>query len=440
MREATIPYAPRPLWRDVIHPALDRVRFATLVCHRRFGKTVGVINHCVKKAVTCKLPAPRYAYFAPFRTQAKLIAWEYLKFYTGAIPNVKTLEVELSVELPSQHPGRAGAKIFVAGADKPDALRGNYMDGVILDEYGQIRPAFAGEVVRPMIADRSGWMWRLGTPKGKNALYEQYEADRKTPGRFACLYTVDDSGVIPEKELEEMKKDMTPMQIRQELYCDFTASASDILIPIDLAWAAAGRKLRPEDVRLSPRVMGVDVARFGDDRSVIVRRQGLVAFPPKVFEGLDNMLVADALAAEILDFRPHCVFIDAGRGEGVIDRVRQLGFRVVEANFGARAIDGERYINRRSEMWDETRKWLESGGSVLGGGDMAEELSMPTYSFDASNRMVLEKKEKIKERMGKSPDVADALALTFFAPVSGDAGAHDFSIGSGELYGSGDMF
>ncbi|MDR1651865.1 MAG: terminase family protein [Synergistaceae bacterium] len=417
---AVIPYHPRVIWRDVIHPALSRVRFATLVCHRRFGKTVGSLNHMIRLAADSLRPAPQYAYFAPYRTQAKLIAWEYLKHYTSAIPGVKTSEVSLSATLPTKHAGRSGAVIMIGGADKPDAFRGTYFDGVILDEIGQMRRNFYGEIVRPAIADRRGWAWRIGTPKGRNALYDFYEADRSDPDRFACLYTVDDTGVIDQGELEEMKKDMTPMEIRQELYCDFTASETDVLITIDLVSGAKSRRYSAGDVMNSARVIGVDTARYGEDRSVIIRRQGLAAFRPRVFRGLNNMEVADAVVWEINDFRPHCVFIDAGRGEGVIDRVRQLGYSVVEANFGEKAMDSARYSNRRAEIWDKTRRWLESGGSLPDDEELCEELSMPTYSFDASNRMVLEKKEKMKERIGKSPDLADALAVTFFSPVYGD--------------------
>ncbi len=434
MPEVVIPYTPRSIWREVIHPELDRVRFATLVCHRRFGKTVGSVNHQLKKALLCPLPSPQFAYIAPFQTQAKLIAWEYLKYYARVIPGIKVREVGLSVELPTRHSGRAGAKLFVVGADKPDSLRGIYLDGVILDEYGQMRKNFWGEIVRPALADRKGWAWRLGTPRGKDQLYEQYTADKKDPTRFACLYTVDDTGIIPADELEEMKKDMTPMEIRQELYCDFTASALDILIPIDLVSAALQKRYTAEDIRNAPRVMAVDVARYGDDRTVIVKRQGLVAFRSRRFQGSNNMEVADSVVSEIREFRPHTVFIDAGRGEGVIDRVRQLGFRVVEANFGARAINSDRYVNRRAEMWENLKKWLESGGSLPSEDtDLLEELSVPTYSFDTANRMVLEKKEKIKERMGKSPDVGDALALTFFAPVYGDPEPEYALAGSGEM-------
>lgn len=420
--ETIIPYAPRPLWRDVIHPALDRARFATLVCHRRFGKTVGTLNHCIRKAVECDLPAPQFAYVAPYRVQARLIAWEYLKYYTRVIPGVKVSEVNLSVELPARHAGRAGARIFVAGADRPDNLRGLYLDGVILDEFGQTRRNFWNEVIRPALADRKGWAWVIGTPAGKNQFYERYISDRADPERFTCLYTVDDSGVLPKSEIDDMKRDMTPMAIRQELYCDFTASRSDTLITMDLTAMGRSKSYTAGDILGAPGIMGVDVARYGDDRTAIIRRRGLVAFKPRVLAKLDNMTAADIIADEMSEFRPRAVFVDKGEGAGVIDRLRMLGHRVIEADFGAAAINRARYANRRAEMWDGIRKWLVSGGSLPDDEGLTEELSMPVYSFDASDRMVLEKKDKIKERMGKSPDLADALALTFFAPVMGDDG------------------
>ncbi len=122
-----IPYSPRPLWRDEIHKALDSHRFSVLVCHRRFGKTVGVVNHVIRQAVRCSKRAPQYAYIAPFFAQAKKIAWEYIKYYTGVIPGVKVNNSECFVELPSSHPGSAGARIYILGADNPDSLRGMYV-------------------------------------------------------------------------------------------------------------------------------------------------------------------------------------------------------------------------------------------------------------------------------------------------------------------------
>jgi hypothetical protein len=161
----------------------------------------------------------------------------------------------------------------------------------------------------------------------------------------------------------------------------------------------------------------VDVARFGADRSVIQKRQGLAAYEPIIFNDIDNMTLAGMVGQTISEWKPDAVFIDAGRGEGVIDRLRQLGFFVNEVNFGGRPTN-PRYNNKRSEMWDSVRIWLDDGGSLPNNTDLKTDLCVPTYKFDAGNRLQLESKDEIKKRGGRSPDLGDALALTFAFPVA----------------------
>ena len=129
------------------------------------------------------------------------------------------------------------------------------------------------------------------------------------------------------------------------------------------------------------------------------------------------MTFAGIVAREIDEFKPDGMFIDAGRGEGVIDRLRQLGYRVMEINFGMKATDSAKYANKRSEMWDRVREWLIAGAAIPNNPDLKGELASPTYKFDAAGRLVLEPKEKMKERGLRSPDMADALALTFAFPL-----------------------
>ena len=119
-------YAPRP-HQARLHAGLKR--FNVLVAHRRFGKTVFCINELIAKAAANTRPEPRYAYVAPLLTQAKDVAWEYLKRYTAPIPGATAHESELRVDLPG------GGRIRLYGADNADRLRGLYFDGVVLDEY-----------------------------------------------------------------------------------------------------------------------------------------------------------------------------------------------------------------------------------------------------------------------------------------------------------------
>jgi phage terminase large subunit len=125
-------------------------RFNVLVAHRRFGKTVFCINELIKQAAKNNRDDPRYAYVAPLLSQAKDVAWEYLKRYTAEIPEATVNESELRVDLPG------GVRIRLYGADNPDRLRGIYLDGVVFDEFAQMQPRVWSEVIRPALADREG--------------------------------------------------------------------------------------------------------------------------------------------------------------------------------------------------------------------------------------------------------------------------------------------
>lgn len=419
MTKIIIPYTPRQIWQDVIHPAMDQKKRAVLVCHRRFGKTVGCINELIKKAVQNSLRAPQYAYIAPFRNQAERIAWNYLLYYTSPIPGRKINASKLFVELPSQHKNSPGARIFVMGADYPDALRGMYLDGVILDEYAQMRAELYGEIIVPALADRDGFAYFIGTPKGQNQFYERYLAALKDPTYFTCCYRADETNILPPEKLEEMKREMTDIEIRQELLCDFTASASDVVMPIDLVTASAARELLPEHVSGMPVIVGVDVARFGDDRTVITCRQGLWMKSPLIYHGLSVMEVVDRVILAIKAENPDAVFVDVGNmGAGVVDRLHQLNYRQVqEVAFGERAGDSDRFANLRAEMYFKCRDWMLQGGALPQEPELKSELSTVEYKFTRDGKIILESKEKLKERTGKSPDLADSAVLTFARPV-----------------------
>jgi hypothetical protein len=166
----------------------------------------------------------------------------------------------------------------------------------------------------------------------------------------------------------------------------------------------------------------VDVARYGDDKSVIFGRQGLVSFEPQVYQGLNNMELAAKVAQAIVEWKPDAVFIDAGRGEGVIDRLHQLGHAVVGVNFGGSPTKPQ-FVNKRGEMWFDMSQWLKAGASIPNIPQLKIELCAPTYSYaNAANKFELESKDDLKKRGLPSPDIADALALTFAFPVAPSRG------------------
>ena len=119
-----IPYTPRPAWAKVLHKELSRHRFAVIVAHRRFGKTIGMVNHLIRDALQSDLISPQYALVGPFSAQMEIIAWGPLKYYTSVIEGIKVNETKKYVEFPSKVPGAQGARIYIVGANNPDALRG----------------------------------------------------------------------------------------------------------------------------------------------------------------------------------------------------------------------------------------------------------------------------------------------------------------------------
>jgi hypothetical protein len=208
-------YRPRPL-QARLHRSLKR--FNVLVAHRRFGKTVFCVNELIAKAAANRLERPRYAYVAPLFTQAKDVAWEYVKTQVAPIPGVGVSETELRVDLPG------GARIRLYGADNPDRLRGLYLDGVVLDEYAQIHPRLWAEVVRPALADRQGWAIFIGTPMGRNQLYDIYEQGKTQPDWFTALFRAGETGIIPAEELAAARRAMSEEQYAQEFECSFDAA------------------------------------------------------------------------------------------------------------------------------------------------------------------------------------------------------------------------
>lgn len=406
-----IGYRPRE-WQAEVHRSLRR--FSVLVVHRRGGKTVMSVAELIDKALKDTQVRPRYAYVAPLRNQAKMITWDYLKDMTKGIPGRIKNESELYIEFPHN-----GARISLYGADNPDAIRGAYLDGAVLDEYADMKSDIWTKVIRPMLADRRGWAIFIGTPKGHNDFFDMFKRAKRLmeDGKkwFATVKPYWETKVLPQEELDDALEEMGDTAFAQEFGCDFSVEADDVLISIPLVEGAMGRHYHEADYRLSAKVMGVDVARFGNDRSVIQKRQGLHAHEPITLKNHDNMQLANRVAHEINEWKPDAVFVDAGRGEGVIDRLRELGYSIIEVNFGGQSAN-ERAANKATEMWMAVKKWLQDGGALPDKSDYLSELSARTYKFGVNGKVVLEPKEKMKERY-RSPDLADALALTFAHPV-----------------------
>ena len=204
--------------RDQFKPLHTRkTRWFIGVAHRRAGKTVADINELVIGALKCTKPNPRFAYVAPQLNQAKDIAWVYLKEYTAFL-SPKINESELWVELPG------GKRIRIYGADNPDRLRGIYLDGVVLDEFGDMDPTIWSQVIRPALSDRKGWACFIGTPKGKNTFHRLWTEADGDPDWTRLMLRASETGLLDEKELADARRMMTEDEYAQEYECSFEAA------------------------------------------------------------------------------------------------------------------------------------------------------------------------------------------------------------------------
>ena len=188
--------------------------------HRRFGKTVMAINHLLRDAILNTKDNPRYAYIAPTYRQAKMIAWDYLKQFAGAIPNVRFHETELRCDLPN------GARIMLLSGENFQNLRGLYLDGCVMDEYSDMPESMFPEVIRPALSDRKGYGIVVGTPRGMSAFYELYEAAKADKTWFTKMYKASETGILDDEEIESAKTAMSKDQFAQEFECSWTANVA----------------------------------------------------------------------------------------------------------------------------------------------------------------------------------------------------------------------
>jgi len=215
MAHIVIPYKPRQAFLS-LHNKTQR--WAVVVAHRRAGKTVACVNELIKCALTFQGTDGRFGYVAPFYRQAKSVAWDYLKRFSGVIPGIQINESELRIDYPN------GSRIQLFGADNADALRGLFFDGIVADEYGDWKPSVWGYVIRPALADRGGWAIIIGTPKGRNQFWEIYQHSLINENWLSLTIKASESGLLAPDELDALRIELTDDAWRQEMECDFDAA------------------------------------------------------------------------------------------------------------------------------------------------------------------------------------------------------------------------
>lgn len=396
-------------WQDKVLRMLRR--FSILLIHRRAGKTVLAILKLIDAALRFKDHRGSFAYIAPELKQAKAAAWNYLKDYATKVPGTDVNESETWVQFPNK------ARIRLFGADNPNNLRGLYFDGVVIDEVAQAKPELWDSVLIPALADRRGWAIFIGTPGGVDLLSRLYHGAQDKPDWFRVLLTYHDTNAVDLSEINAAKEKMSPKAFRREWLCDLSASRDDVLLTMDQVVEAMNRDCPEADYIWAERRLGVDVARMGDDKSVVFKRQGLVAFKPIVYVDKRSTEVSGSVQNIALNWHADRIFVDGtgGYGAGVIDNLYANSYSAIDVQFGG-AADDSRFLNKRAEIWWRMAEWVKRGGCLPKDEDLLAELTSVTYWHNEAGKLRLEAKEDVKERLGFSVDRADALACTFATP------------------------
>lgn len=331
-------YEPRPAFEGFHH---RENRWSVIVAHRRAGKTVAAVLDLVTAALSCTRHRPQFFYIGPLLKQAKAIAWNYLVDLTEGIRADKS-EVELKVWLPN------GAMIQIGGADNPDSWRGNYADGVVIDEMGDIKPSMWGEVVRPMLSDRLGFAVFIGTPKGRNMFYDLHRTAQEEPGWFHLVLKASETGIIPEEELEDARRTMTAEAYAQEYECEFDVPVIGAIYREQLT--AAYEQGRVDDFPYDPQYPVDTYWDLGilDPTSILFgqfnRRLNRTVFID-YFEGVGQGLAHYAKVLQTKPyvygkhFGPHDISVrDYGSGQTRIETARQLGIRFETKGDGRQSV------------------------------------------------------------------------------------------------------
>lgn len=309
--------------------------------------------------------------------------------------------------------------------DKPEAFAGTHEEHVLVlfDEGSDIAESIWETTEGAMTTPGAIWIV-FGNPTKNTGRF------RECWGSFAHRWsghTVDSrtakmaNSVQIQNWLDDYGEDSDFAKVR--VLGEFPSSAVSQFISESIIDAAQSRNynLLNDVWNWAPVVIGVDVARFGDDQSVIYVRQGLQTHDVSTFRSIDTMQLVNHVVLTARQWSPKTIFVDeVGVGAGVVDRLKQLGYdMVIGVNGGSSSTSGE-FFNLRAETWSLMRDWLGAGGAIPDLKEFKSELIGIEYGFDGKGRLQLEKKEDMKKRGLASPDIADALSMTFSMPIALD--------------------
>jgi phage terminase large subunit len=322
------------------------------------------------------------------------------------------------------------AKSYSQSADREqqaNALAGFHADYVLflIDESGAMSDAVLVSAEAALSSCVEGHIVQAGNPlKLEGPLHRACVTSKQLWRVVEITGDPDDQGRSPRISIEHAREQIAQYGrnnpwVLVNIFGQFPPSSINALIGPDEVAAAMKRSYRDYEIGRAPKVLGVDVAQYGDDASVIAARQGIQCLPFLKYRNIDSTQGAGQVASKWTDWGADAVFIDAtgGFGAGWIDQLRNLGKSPIGIHFAGQAHDASRCVNKRAEMYFDAIEWIKRGGALPQSDELIATLTQTTYTFKG-DRLLLEPKDEIRIKLGYSPDEADALVLTFAEPVT----------------------
>lgn len=335
--------------------------------------------------------------------------WTATSFFFKKYPEEKRKSYMMSALTVSDH----NTEAFAGLHNESSAV------AVIMDEAGGIEGG-VWSVIDGAMTDGEPFIFCFGNPTRPEGSF--FDCFNKHGHMFYKMQVDSRTVTHTNKEALQMiidKHGADSDDAKIRVYGQFPEKSYNGLITMSMLHDAVIRELFHDSA--APRIMGIDVARFGRDKTVMGFRQGrdFRSFPIFDYQGLDNVKAADLACIHIATYKPDAICIESvGPGVGVIDILRSRRYVVTEVHPGSAAVEHERYVNKRTEMWAKARDWIANGGCMMENKELFADLSNIQYSLDLSeNRMRLETKESMRERGLSSPDFGDMFALTFAVKV-----------------------
>jgi hypothetical protein len=417
VQTVSLRYSPRP-WALELHEALATHKNVVCVAPRRSGKSTAAAAAICMAALA---KPGRYAIVLQTKTHGRLIYWAILKDMLADIPGVTFHEGDLRVEFAT-----GGEIIFFGAADGDGAsVRGLGLSGAICDEAQLLTEASIAGAILPALFDRQGFLLAIGTPAEPSTLGLLFEkASFDDSGEWKALhFTIHTVGVFTPKQIEQLKAEaLNPAIWKAEFECDLTAGLDRALIPLSALVEATKRKAPARFAETSlyreaPRIVGVDCGGDGleADQSAIVCRIGPLILPPVLVdkEDLDQLPLRVASAARTIEADLIAVDSTGGHASHLLPRLQEMAWTPIPIVFSASSTRPDVHANKRAELFARLAEFIQKPDTILPD-DRAlfQELASVTYFHNARGLLALDPKAKIRTRLGRSPDRADALALT----------------------------